>query len=197
MSEKALSDSDANDLEGTTDTSSGFPYPASDADPWLAARNRADAHLLAVGLRGNDFRVYEVDGNADAVGIRPGRKLFGSTVLIYAGADPAVDSLTDNETTYIWLYNNSGTATIGSAISGTGWPAVPHVKLAEVTLASGVITGIVDRRGEGLSDILFPVYTDGTRPAAGYAGRAIFNSDDGQINIDTGSDWTLPDGTTT
>lgn len=45
--------------------------------------------------------------------------------------------------------------------------------------------------------VVFPSYTDGTRPAAGVAGRVIFNTDDGQLNIDDGSNWTLPDGTTT
>lgn len=42
-----------------------------------------------------------------------------------------------------------------------------------------------------------PVLTDGTRGAAGNAGRVIFNSTDGQLNIDDGTNWTLPDGTTT
>lgn len=41
------------------------------------------------------------------------------------------------------------------------------------------------------------VFTDATRPAAGVAGRVIFNSDDGQLNVDDGTNWTLPDGTTT
>ena len=40
-------------------------------------------------------------------------------------------------------------------------------------------------------------YTDATRGSAGTAGRIIFNTDDGQINIDDGTNWTLPDGTTT
>lgn len=29
------------------------------------------------------------------------------------------------------------------------------------------------------------------------AGRLIFNTDDGQLNVGDGSNWTLPDGTTT
>lgn len=55
--------------------------------------------------------------------------------------------------------------------------------------------------GTGLSDAdgtyHLPVLTDGTRPAAGTAGRIFFNSTDGQLNIDDGTNWTLPDGTTT
>lgn len=42
-----------------------------------------------------------------------------------------------------------------------------------------------------------PVYTDATRPAAGTQGQFFFNSDDGQMNVDDGTNWTLPDGTTT
>lgn len=42
-----------------------------------------------------------------------------------------------------------------------------------------------------------PVKSDGTRGAAGTAGRVIFNTTDGQLNIDNGTNWTLPDGTTT
>lgn len=42
-----------------------------------------------------------------------------------------------------------------------------------------------------------PSFTDGTRGAAGTAARVIFNTTDGQLNIDDGTNWTLPDGTTT
>lgn len=41
------------------------------------------------------------------------------------------------------------------------------------------------------------VFTDATRPAAGIAGRVIYNSTDTNLNIDTGSGWILPDGTAT
>lgn len=41
------------------------------------------------------------------------------------------------------------------------------------------------------------VYADGSRPAAGTAGRVIFNTTDGNLNIDDGTNWILPDGTTT
>lgn len=41
------------------------------------------------------------------------------------------------------------------------------------------------------------VLADATRGAAGTAGRVIFNTDDGNLNIDNGTNWILPDGTTT
>lgn len=42
-----------------------------------------------------------------------------------------------------------------------------------------------------------PVLTDASRGDPGQEGRVIFNSDDGQLNIDDGTNWTLPDGSTT
>ena len=48
-----------------------------------------------------------------------------------------------------------------------------------------------------LNSLQLPVKTDATRGAAGTAGILIFNSDDGRLNIDDGTNWTLPDGTTT
>lgn len=42
-----------------------------------------------------------------------------------------------------------------------------------------------------------PQATDATRGAAGQSGRVIFNTDDGQLNVDDGTNWTLPDGSVT
>jgi len=44
------------------------------------------------------------------------------------------------------------------------------------------------------SDLYLKPYTDITRGAAGNEGRVIFNSDDGNLNIDDGAQWILPDG---
>ncbi len=46
-------------------------------------------------------------------------------------------------------------------------------------------------------DVIFKTYTDATRPAAGTAGRVIFNSDDGNLNIDDGTNWINPHGVDT
>jgi hypothetical protein len=45
----------------------------------------------------------------------------------------------------------------------------------------------------------FAPYTDGTRPAATSvpAGSTIWNTSDAQLNISDGTNWTLPDGSTT
>lgn len=45
--------------------------------------------------------------------------------------------------------------------------------------------------------LLIPSRTDANRGSAGTAGRIIFNTDDNNLNIDNGTNWILPDGTTT
>lgn len=197
MSELPLTDNQAAALSGTTDTDVGATYPSATQKVWQNAGYRLFEWFVRAFRLANDLRVFEVADNADAIGVRAGRVKFGATALAYAGADPAVDALTDNDVTYVWLYNSGGTATIASAIDGTGWPAYPHYKLAEVTMSGGVITAILDRRIERCSDVILPTYTDGTRPAAGTAGRMIWNSDDNMPNIDDGAAWRDPAGSVT
>ena len=48
-----------------------------------------------------------------------------------------------------------------------------------------------------VKDVVYTSYTDDTRPSPGIPGRVIFNTDDKMLNIDIGTDWTLPDGTIT
>jgi hypothetical protein len=55
----------------------------------------------------------------------------------------------------------------------------------------------IDEDGIKPSGLVAPSFSDATRPAAGLAGSIIFNTDDGMLNIDDGTNWTLPDGTTT
>ena len=46
-------------------------------------------------------------------------------------------------------------------------------------------------------DFFPPAKADATRGQPTKAGRVIYNTDDGQLNVDDGTNWTLPDGTTT
>lgn len=197
MAEKNLTDNDAQALANTTDSDTGVTYPEASVNNWLADRNRMDDRLLDTAKPAGACRVYEVDGNADAIGVYPGTVVFDGSLLTYAGS--TIDGLTDNDTTYIWLESDGGGGLqIDSAVDGTGWPANSHWKLAEVTMASAVITGIVDKRTFAVvGDRVLTSYTNATRPTVGVAGRIIFNTDDGQLNIDDGTNWTLPDGTTT
>lgn len=64
-------------------------------------------------------------------------------------------------------------------------------------------TYIVVERGEvrfaanNAGMLRLPRYADSERPPAGEAGRIVYNEDDENINVDDGSTWILPDGTTT
>ena len=55
----------------------------------------------------------------------------------------------------------------------------------------------MDFGGHTMENFIIESHTDANRGAAGSAGKIIFNTDDGQLNIDDGTNWTLPDGTTT
>lgn len=69
--------------------------------------------------------------------------------------------------------------------------------MMRLTTTSANFASDIDLTMTGQALLTIGVYTDAQRPAAGTAGRVIFNSDDGQLNIDDGTNWTLPDGTTT
>lgn len=145
MAIKQLSDDDALALNGTTDADTGLEYPQLLQARWAEAILRGLNTFLLAALP--DLRVVEVVGNADAVAVLPGAVVIAGNAYDYAGEDPAADALTDNDVTYIWLQlDGAGGVEIASAIDGTGWPAQAHVKLAEVTMVAGAITGIVDRR---------------------------------------------------
>lgn len=151
MAEKQLTTDEANALSGTTDPATGTRLPSADADPWLPGRNRTDHHLMRIAEATNLLRVYELDDNADAVGVRPGRCTIDGTVYAYAGLEPALDALDDNDTHLIYAEDDGGgDLQIASATDGEGWPATAHLKLAEVTIEDGEITELLDRRGDAI-----------------------------------------------
>ena len=151
MTEKVLTDDQAAALYGTTDLETGVVYPSVTASNWGPPRNRTDARMIDVARLANALRVYPVEGDPLAVGVRQGRCVISGVTYAYAGEDPAVSSLTNNDTTYIWAQDDGGgSLEIASAIDATGWPTTKHLKLAEITTSSGEITGIVDRRSESM-----------------------------------------------
>ena len=150
MSVKALSQSAISALANARSVVMGFLIaPIGSVQPsyyWLMnAFLQADRAVvpIACGL------VQPDDANNTTINIAAGRCSIGGVVLAYAGG--TVDlSAANNATSYVWIYNNSGAATIGHATGG--WPSssTRHIKLAEVTLSAGLITQILDRRGEAI-----------------------------------------------
>ena len=59
--------------------------------------------------------------------------------------------------------------------------------------------GALDRGGRNAmtSPVNLSNFDDSTRPSTAEIGGTIFNTDDGQMNIWNGSNWTFPDGTIT
>ncbi len=147
MAELQLTDPQAVALSGTTDASNGVAYPSANADPWLAQIYRALAQIAAVADAANNLRVCRDDASDLTIRIRPGRCSIDAEPLDYAGGTALV---TDDDVTYVWAFDDTGTLTIGSAIDGDGWPSTAHIKLAEVTAADGEVTAILDRRGEAM-----------------------------------------------
>ena len=68
-------------------------------------------------------------------------------VLDFAGQTSELAAY-NNDTAYVWLFDNAGAAGLGIGTDAAGWPGTAHIKLAEVTLAAGVITQLLDRRLE-------------------------------------------------
>lgn len=79
-----------------------------------------------------------------------------------------------------------------------GWAAgTPNAFNADTTIRRDAAGVVRVSNAVMANEIRLVAKTDANRPAAGIAGRVIYNSDDGNLNIDTGTQWVLPDGTIT
>lgn len=101
----------------------------------------------------------------------------------------------------ITLQTNGGTDHINLVASGAGSNIVIDANgTGTITLSlSGVaLQTITSTLTSFLTNhVRLPNKSDASRGAASLAGRIIYNTSDGKINIDTGSNWTLADGTIT
>ena len=140
-----LSNSEILALVGTTEAGVGFTYPAIGTQPyydWLMET----LNLLARSSV-PDYRVSPDAAGPMRVFVAPGRASIGGVGLVFTGE--TIDLSTyNNDTVYLWLEDQSSVATIGVATDAAGWPGGAHLKLAEVTLAAGTVTQILDRRLE-------------------------------------------------
>lgn len=188
MAETQLSDAAALELSGTTDADTGVQYPERSLNNWAAAFFRWVAQTIKAFATANHFRIHEVDGNPDAVGIRGGRTKCAGVLATYATTETLIDSLADNDTTYIYLYvDGSGTTQISSSLDAVGWPTSAHLRLAEVTMAAGAITAILDRRAEGWWN------TDASRPNVftHTANGSVIGRDSGSVHTNNGAAGTV------
>ncbi len=147
MTFREMNHEELRELVGEKEAVTGMEYPAQGLQPyygWLVN----SLHKLAVASAGA-LRVDRSDESATKVYVAPGRATIDEVVLVYGGG--TIDLAQHNHTTaHVWLANVGGSASVGVGAAGQGWPGEKHIKLAEVTLAGGSITQVVDRRFETL-----------------------------------------------
>lgn len=150
MSIQELTPDQIDSLVGTRHPGTGIEYPPNGLQPYYAWLVRT-LHLLAESSLGA-LRVAEDDSSATAITIAPGRASISGVVLDFAGQTSDLAAF-NNDTVYVSLLNIAGEPTIAISADAGGWPIGAHIKLAEVSLAGGVITGILDRRIETVLSI--------------------------------------------
>jgi hypothetical protein len=143
MSIKELTADEIDALVGTRHAVTGIEYPPNGLQPYYRWLVRT-LHLLSESSLGA-FRVTPDDISAMLILVAPGRATLSGVLLEFNGQTLDLSSF-NNDTAYVWLYNNAGEASVGVTPDATGWPGGTHLKLAEVSNASGAITQIIDRR---------------------------------------------------
>ena len=150
MSIQELTSGQIDSLVGTRHPGTGIEYPPNGLQPYYEWLIRA-LHLLAESSLGA-LRVAGDDSSATAITIAPGRASISGVVLDFTGQTSDLAAF-NNDTVYVSLFNNAGDASIAFSADASGWPVGAHIKLAEVSLAGGVITDILDRRIETVFSI--------------------------------------------
>lgn len=130
---------------GQRDTHTGFQTPPIGQQPyydWLIQ----SLQLLSDASCGA-LRVVKDDSSDTAIRIIPGRASVDGTAL---DVESEVFDLAtyNNLMVYVWLEVDNGEPKLKIAASNQDWPVTTHLKLAEVTLETGAITHILDRRFE-------------------------------------------------
>lgn len=128
-------------------------------------------------------------------------------LIVRGSTDASIDFIDTGSAVnekFLQFYNNAGLVTIRSLTDAMAvhknimaWGLGTGNTLVGTTTDDGVNRMQVSGSVKSSQWMAIGVYTDATRPAAGTAGRMIFNSTDGNLNIDTGTGWILPDGTAT
>jgi hypothetical protein len=145
MAVRELSAEEIEALVGTRHGVTGMEYPPQGLQPYYQWLIRT-LHLLAESSAGA-LRVAQDASSPTAVTVAPGRASIQGVALSYEGGVIDLAGF-NNDTVYVWLFDDSGAAAVGFGAEGDGWPVQAHIKLAQVTLEAGAITGILDRRFE-------------------------------------------------
>lgn len=113
------------------------------------------------------------------------------TILNAGGND--IDFLIKGEGEETLLFADASEKRIG--IHTTQPEAALHVKSLSPNQPALLVEGSNTRlRVDAQGDLILPTYMDAERPAPGKPGRIIYNSDDQNLNLDTGREWVRLDG---
>lgn len=151
---------------------------AANAETWTGGGTSIDQVLLTQA--GNDTvtttNVTRFSGwaiNAPNITIDAVNRVTTITGVTIAGSMSVSGSTVTNKAALYITSNPSG----GTGENAAFW----------ITAGRAIFDGV----------LRVQVTNDAGRGAAGEAGRVIFNTDDGNLNIDDGTNWILPDGSTT
>ena len=138
---------DTQQLIGTRHATTGIEFPPPGLQPYHDWLIRTLAHLADASC--GALRVARDADTPTAVVVMPGRATLASTPIDFPGV--TLDLAAHNNTAVLLaLIVDAGAPAVHVAPLADGWPADPHIKLAQVTLAAGVVTAIVDRRFESI-----------------------------------------------
>jgi len=132
-------------LAATRHAKVGLLYPEPGLTPYYDWLIRT-VHRLAEASA-SDFRVMADADSASSVWVSPGRASISGTALAFEGGAYDLAAF-NNSTALVWLEDVGGVATIGTDALGAGWPASPHLRLAEVVVSAGQVQAITDLRFE-------------------------------------------------
>jgi len=132
------------------------------------------------GLQFGDINIYDSGSNYAAVRNRADNGWLG----LRAGEISAVTGwgAIGTEAYFRTRSHNDGLINFNSY--ATGWKTVAIIQLGLLDIPRAGDITMLDQKM-----MQFGTYTDAQRPAAGTAGRWIFNTDDGMPNYDDGTDW--------
>ncbi|MBI1335831.1 MAG: hypothetical protein GC164_02585 [Phycisphaera sp.] len=142
-----LTPSEIESLVGSRDAATGIEYPPQGLVPYYPWLVRS-LNRLAQSSAGV-LRVERDDANDTTVRIAPGRCTLNGVALDYPGATQDLSSY-NNDTAILWIEDGAGSPSLGIDALTNGFPDSPHIRLASVTLQTGVITQITDLRFESL-----------------------------------------------
>lgn len=148
MARVALTDDEALALSGATDTVNKAVYPTVGSYDYAATVLRLMQRTLELGgAIGSQFEVGQDDASAVSIYVGAGKTVIGGEYVSYVGE--VIDlSGYGNDVVYVWLADDGGgDAEVVTGTEAADWPGTAHVRLAEVTIVDGAISGIVDWRG--------------------------------------------------